>query len=59
MEVADIGGAWILETPDAEVCAVDIPPVTPSLDITTLPWAYIAGAAIIGAIVGYAVKGRK
>jgi len=60
MEVADVGGAWILETPDAEFCAVDIPPIAPAVDdVTPIPWAYIAGAAIIGVIVGYAVKGRK
>ena len=55
MEVADIGGAWILETPGAEFCA--IPP--PDDVVTTFPWAYIAGAAIVGLIVGYVAKGRK
>jgi hypothetical protein len=55
MEVADIGGAWILETPGAEFCEV----VPPEDVVTICPWAYIAGAAIAGLILGYVAKGRK
>jgi len=62
MDADDVGGGWILQTPGADACAVSTSPttpVTPSTDETTIPWAYILGAAAIGIVVGYTIKGSK
>jgi hypothetical protein len=68
MDADDVGGGWILVTPSADTCAVDVPPISPEVPApfpwvqAPFPWIFvgsIAGAAIIGAIVGYTMKGSK